>query len=225
MQSLKRNDTNRLIYKKEEIHRLRGWTYGCQGERGEGIVRELGMDMYMLLYLKWITNKGLLNSTGNSAQYYVAAWMGGEFGEMDVSICMAESLCCSPETITTLSINSFVVATHSSVLAWRTPGTEEPGGLPSVGSHSIRHDWSDLAAAAAAVAVCDPMDYSPPESSVHGILQAQMLEWVAVPPLVDLPTQGANPRLLSIRGWQAASLPLVPPGKPRNTPIQNKKLK
>ena len=39
------------------------------------------------------------------------------------------------------------VATHSSVLAWRIPGTEEPGGLPSMGSHRARHDWSDLAAA------------------------------------------------------------------------------
>ena len=37
--------------------------------------------MYTLLYLKWITNKDLLYSTGNSAQCYVAAWMGGESGE------------------------------------------------------------------------------------------------------------------------------------------------
>ena len=42
------------------------------------------------------------------------------------------------------------MATHSSVLAWRIPGTEEPGGLPSLGSHRVRHNWSDLAAAAAA---------------------------------------------------------------------------
>ena len=41
--------------------------------------RESGKDMYTLLYLKWITNKDLLYSTWNSAQYYVAAWMGGEF--------------------------------------------------------------------------------------------------------------------------------------------------
>ena len=40
--------------------------------------------------------------------------------------------------------------THSSVLAWRIPGMGEPGGLPSMGSHRVRHDWSDLAAAAAA---------------------------------------------------------------------------
>ena len=39
------------------------------------------------------------------------------------------------------------MATHSSVLAWRIPGTAEPGGLPSMGSHRVGHDWSDLAAA------------------------------------------------------------------------------
>ena len=40
------------------------------------------------------------------------------------------------------------MATHSSVLAWRIPGMAEPGGLPSMGSHRVRHDWSNLAAAA-----------------------------------------------------------------------------
>ena len=38
------------------------------------------------------------------------------------------------------------MATHASVLAWRIPGTGEPGGLPSVGSHRVGHDRSDLAA-------------------------------------------------------------------------------
>ena len=40
------------------------------------------------------------------------------------------------------------MATHSSVLAWRILGTGEPDGLPSMGSHRVRHDCSDLAAAA-----------------------------------------------------------------------------
>ena len=40
------------------------------------------------------------------------------------------------------------MATHSSVLAWRIPGTVEPGGLPPMGSHRVGHDWSDLPAAA-----------------------------------------------------------------------------
>ena len=39
------------------------------------------------------------------------------------------------------------MATHCSVLAWRIPGTAKPGGLPFMGSHRVRHDWSDLAAA------------------------------------------------------------------------------
>ena len=45
------------------------------------------------------------------------------------------------------------MATHSSVLAWRIPGTGDPGGLPSLGSHRVGHHWSDLAAAAAVVFV------------------------------------------------------------------------
>ena len=75
------------------------------------------------------------------------------------------------------------MATHSSVLAWRIPWTEEPSR-------------SKPAAAAAAAAkslqlcptLCDPMYYSPPGSSVHGILQARKLEWAAVPP-----SRGSSP--------------------------------
>ena len=41
------------------------------------------------------------------------------------------------------------MATHSSVLPWRIPGTAEPDGLPSMGSRRVGHDWRDLAAVAA----------------------------------------------------------------------------
>ena len=44
-------------------------------------------------------------------------------------------------------ISEKAMATHCSVLAWRISGTAEPGGLPSMGSHRVGHDWSDLAAA------------------------------------------------------------------------------
>ena len=54
------------------VTRVEGWE--------EGTVREFGIDMYTLLYLKWITNKDPLYSTGNSAQGYMAAWLGEEFG-------------------------------------------------------------------------------------------------------------------------------------------------
>ena len=43
------------------------------------------------------------------------------------------------------------MATHSSVLAWRIPGTGQPGGLPSMGLHRIGHDWSDLAVASSII--------------------------------------------------------------------------
>ena len=50
------------------------------GRSGEGIAREFGMDMYTVLYLKWITNKALLYTTWNSAQHHVAVWIKTEFG-------------------------------------------------------------------------------------------------------------------------------------------------
>ena len=53
------------------VTRVEGW---------RGILREFGLDMYTLIYLKWIANKVLLYSIRSSAQCYVAAWMGGESG-------------------------------------------------------------------------------------------------------------------------------------------------
>ena len=55
---------------------------GWQGALVRAIKKlpKLGIGMYTRLYLKWIPNKDLLQSSGNSAQCYVAAWMGGEFG-------------------------------------------------------------------------------------------------------------------------------------------------
>ena len=46
------------------------------------------------------------------------------------------------------------MATHSRVLAWRIPGTGEPGGLPSMGSHRVGHDWSNLAASVSIMHWC-----------------------------------------------------------------------
>ena len=55
--------------------------HDCQrGRMGRRIIREFGIDMYTSLYLKLITNKDLKYGTGNSAQCYVVAWMGGKFG-------------------------------------------------------------------------------------------------------------------------------------------------
>ena len=55
------------------------------------------------------------------------------------------------------------------------------------------------------------MNFSPPGSSVHGILQARILEWVAIPSSGDLPDPGIKPGSPAL---QADSLPSEPPGKP-----------
>ena len=57
------------------------------------IDRELEIDMFTLLYLKWITNKDLLYSTGNSALHYVAAWIGGELGGVCMSLYIYSHTC------------------------------------------------------------------------------------------------------------------------------------
>ena len=62
--------------------------------------------------------------------------------------------------------------------------------------------------------LCDPVDCSPPGSSVHGIFQARILEWVAISS--SRGSSQSNPRLLHLLHWQAGSLPLVPPGKPHS---------
>ena len=75
------------------------------------------------------------------------------------------------------------MATHSIVLAWRIPGTGEPGGPPSLASSSGAV-WISAAAAAKSLqscpTLCDPIDSSPPGSPVPGILQARTLERVAI---------------------------------------------
>ena len=63
------------------------------------------------------------------------------------------------------------MATHSSVLAWRIPGMGEPGGLSSLGSHRVGHDWSDLAAAAASQTL--PLIY---QLSLHNILNPLLFQ-------------------------------------------------
>ena len=59
--------------------------------------------------------------------------------------------------------------------------------------------------------LCDPMDCSPPGSSVHGILQARKLEWLPFPSPGDLPNPRIEPESPAL---QADSLPTEPPGKP-----------
>ena len=114
------------------------------------------------------------------------------------------------------------MAPHSSTLAWKIPWMEEPGGLQSMGSQRVGHDWAtslygwfmlrfdrkqnsikqlsfnkkewnlqkrystsediknENEIAQLCPTLCDPMDCSPSGFSIHGILQARVLEWVAI---------------------------------------------
>ena len=68
--------------------------------------------------------------------------------------------------------------------------------------------------------LCEAMDYSPPGSSVHGILQARILEWVAIPPSRGSSDPGTEPTPV----FQADSLPSEPPGKPYKGIMKNLKI-
>ena len=82
------------------------------------------------------------------------------------------------------------MAAHSSFLAWRIPGMGEPGGLPSMGSQRVGHDWSDLAA-------------------TLFVRDRRMMHWDDILPKVIFPGGGSswceNPSLYS-RGWAACCL-------------------
>ena len=63
--------------------------------------------------------------------------------------------------------------------------------------------------------LCDPVNCSPPGSSVHGIFQARTLEWVAIPTPGDLPEPGIEPTSPTLAG---RFFTIAPPGKPRSSP-------
>ena len=124
--SLERNDTSELS-EQNQTHRLREITYGCCGEgRGEGIVRESGVDMDTLLCLPWRTSKDFLDSPGNSAQYSVIIWWspGGRMGEGTVresGMDMDTQLCLMWRTSKDL-LHSPGNSAQYSVITWWSPG-------------------------------------------------------------------------------------------------------
>ena len=215
--NLKRNDTNKLI-KQKETHRLRKWTHsGC----GEEIVKDFGKVLYTLLYLKWITTKTYWIAQGSLLNVMCQpGWKGcgGEWMRGYVWMCMAESLHCSPETVTALltscnaiqtdfgvkkkkkriryisnnkkfRLNTFPNLLLKIVHSWEVPVCMW-GGCVCLRTRVLTHVW-----------LCDPLDYSPPGSSVRGLFQARILEWAAISFSGDLPTQG-SPHLLCLLQWQ-----------------------
>ena len=123
------------------------------------------------------------------------------------------------------------LTTHSSILAWEIPRTEEPEGLQSTGLQRVGHGlvtnnnsscfigyfykyytyfWRLVAKSC--LILCNPMDSSPPGSSVHGISQARIPEWVAISfSRASSPTYGSIPCLLHCWGflyrWATREIP------------------
>ena len=110
----------------------------------------------ILLYLKQLTNKDLLYSTGNPAQCYVAAWMGEEFGGEWKHVCVW--------------LNPFAVDLKLSQ-HWLLISNEAMNFSHGMCAQPLSHVWL----------FCHPTACSLPDSSVHGILQARIPEWVATP--------------------------------------------
>ena len=101
MWNLKKHGT-----KWKQNQRCRKQTSGYQGEREGGINQEMGIDKYILLNIKQITNKDLLYSKGNSTQYSVITLCGKRILKReDIGICISDSLCYTSQTNTTLKIN------------------------------------------------------------------------------------------------------------------------
>ena len=99
------------------------------------------------------------------------------------------------------------MATHSSILAWRIQGTEEPSGLPSLGSHRVRHDWSNLAAAELVMCVLSCISHVQLYATLQTVVQAllsmgffRQKYWSGLPgsPPEDLPNSGIEPGSLNV---------------------------
>ena len=109
------------------------------------------------------------------------------------------------------------MATHSSVLAWRIPGTAQPSGLPSMGSHRVGPDWRDLAAAAAVlespvefgkpwIVYSHPQNFWSSRFEVAAAAAAKLLQ--SGPTLCD-PIDGSPPSSLVLGILQARTLEWV----------------
>ena len=73
---IQKKGTNELIYKTQVRSQMQKTNLQLPGDKGGKDKSGDGIDIYTLLYIKWITNKNLLQSTGNSTQYSVMAYMG-----------------------------------------------------------------------------------------------------------------------------------------------------
>ena len=170
-----------LFTKQKQTHRLRELYQGGHVGEGGGVV------VYILLYLKWITNKDPWYSTGNSVN--ITWWQ----------LC---SILCKWEK--NLKKNRYVY-----MYSWVTL-------QHTWNDHIINQLWASAKSRQSCLTLCDPVDHSLPGSSVHGILQARILEWIAMPSSrrSSWPRDWTHFSYVCLLHWQVGSLPPVPPGKP-----------
>ena len=103
--------------------------------------------------------------------------------------------------------------------AWPGPHTAQPSGLQCLWT-KLNQEWaSALGHLSRVQGFCDPMDCSPPGSSVHGISQARILEWVAMPSSGGSSRTRDRTRVSHVSCIEAGSLLLAPPGGPREETI------
>ena len=93
---------------------------------------------------------------------------------------------------------------------------KQKGGLETQGSSWVTYQYSSVSVLGHVWCFAIPWTVAPRGSSVHGILQARILEWVAIPFSRESPTQASNPYLLCLLHWQADSLPFRHLGNPLN---------
>ena len=128
------------------------------------IVREFGIDMYTLLFLKWITDKDLLYTTVNVAQCYMVAWKGGEFGRKWIHVCVW----LSPFAV------HLKLSKHGqlAILQYKIKKNNIVDLYSNICSTTLLFLMSVLFSVV--------LFNNPPGSSVHGIFQVRILDWVAV---------------------------------------------
>ena len=92
-----------LYTKEKQTNRHKKKVIVTKGKREGGIYQKFSTNiLYILLYVKQISNRNLLYSTGNYTKYFVITYNGRESENIDIYVCLTDSLCCMPATITIL---------------------------------------------------------------------------------------------------------------------------
>ena len=134
-----------------------GASHGITGKRWPQIKwTGLGIRYVPLGIFHCIIHQGMSPSHLEDSYFWVIQWFLSPHGLLPFFFNLVENFIYNVVLVFAVQQCESVekaMAPHSSTLDWKIPWTEEPGGPPSMGSHRVRHDWSDLAAAAAAMPI------------------------------------------------------------------------